>query len=82
MSIEELKTAVTDALEGSFGFGKSLLTVKIKNTVENVTAIFGVCLSKDDLEAMIGQKYNIFYNEKQQIDSIFPYIPPVKKKEV
>lgn len=72
----------TYSSEGSCGFGKSILTVKIKNTVENVTSVFGVCLSADDLEGMIGQKYNVFYNEKQQVDSIFLFTtPPVNKKK-
>ncbi|MBD5080346.1 MAG: hypothetical protein HDT44_01105 [Ruminococcaceae bacterium] len=71
----------TYSSEGSFGFGKSLLTVKIKNTVENVTSVFGVCLSADDLEGMIGQNYNVYYNEKQQVDSVTLFTPPVKQKK-
>lgn len=57
---------------GSVGFGSTPITVKIKNNPSVVSSVFGSSLTADDLEALVGEKVNLFYNEKGVIDSIVP----------
>ncbi len=69
----------------SFGFGSVPVSVKIKNSVDKVTSVFGAALSSDDLEGMIGSYVNVFYDDKKQVDAVLPADPPKsdssKKKE-
>lgn len=53
-----------------FGSGKCPVTVKLKNDVDLVSAVFGSRIASGDLEAMIGKDYDFFYNEKGKIDRI------------
>lgn len=66
----------TDDNGGGFGFGSSPVSVKIKNSVDKITSVFGSSLSKDDLEGMIGSYINVFYDDKKQVDSIISAEPP------
>ncbi len=57
---------------GSVGFGSAPVTVKLKNSPAIISSVFGSVLTADDLESMVGEKFNLFYNEKGVIDSIVP----------
>ncbi len=61
---------------GGFGFGYTPVSIKIKNSVDKVKSVFRSVLSKDDLEGMVGGYINAFFDDKKQIDSVFPADPP------
>ncbi len=69
----------TDDNGGGFGFGSAPVSVKIKNSVDKVTSVFGSALSKDDLEGMIGSYVNVFYDDKKQVDSVIAADPPEQR---
>lgn len=56
--------------EGSFGFGSSPVSVKIKNSAENVDRVFGGRITKDNLESLVGGYVDLYYNEKGVIDFV------------
>lgn len=70
----------TNKNKDGFAFGKIPTTVKIKNDVDIVSAIFGTVPTLDDLQAMIGQDFDFYFNQKGNIDRIVPYEPPAVKK--
>lgn len=54
----------------SFGFGVSVKSIKIKNTNEKIESVFGSILTRDDLQSLVGQKANIFFDENQTVDCV------------
>lgn len=70
----------TNNNKDGFAFGKIPTTVKIKNDKAISTAIFGTVPTIDDLQAMIGQDYDFYFNQKGNVDRIIPYEPPAAKK--
>lgn len=65
---------------GSFGFGQIYVEIKIKNDVDVVRSIFGTAITKDDLISMVGQEYNITFDDKKNVDSIMSVPAPAAKK--
>lgn len=66
----------------TFGSGKIPVEIKIKNDVDVVRSIFGSTITKDDLISMVGQEYNITFDNKKNVDSIMsvpaPAVPAKK----
>ena len=66
----------------TFGSGHIPVEIKIKNDVDTVRSIFGSAITKDDLISMLGQEYNITFDDKKNVDTIMsapaPAVP-VKK---
>lgn len=56
--------------ENNFGIGSSPIYLKIKNKPEVITKVFGFIPTQQDLENMIGQAYEFYFNEKGVIDKI------------
>lgn len=65
----------------SFGFGKVPVEIKIKNDPDLLASIFGFVPSKDDLEAMCSQDYNITFDDKKNVDCIMPAPAPSSSKK-
>ena len=60
----------------SFGFGKVPVEIKIKNDPELLASIFGFVPTKDDLKSMVGNDYNITFDDKKSVDCIMPAPAP------
>ena len=68
-----------DYEEGSnYGFGCSILSVKIKNDPDRIKRIFGSIITTNDLESMVGCVYEFSYNQNGKLDSIYPVEPPAE----
>lgn len=65
----------------SFGSGKIPVEVKIKNDVDIVCSIFGTAITDDDLLSMVGQDFNISFDDKQNVDSIMSVPAPAASKK-
>lgn len=64
--------------ENNLGIGCSPVFVKIKNKPEVITKIFGYIPTRQDLENMVGQAYEFYFNEKGVIDKIVIPVSPSK----
>lgn len=64
----------------TFGSGKIPVEIKIKNDVDIVRSIFGTTITKDDLISMVGQEYNITFDNKKNVDCIMSVPAPAAKK--
>lgn len=56
--------------ENNLGIGCSPVFVKIKNKPEVITKIFGFIPTRQDLENIVGQAFEFYFNEKGVIDKI------------
>lgn len=65
----------------SFGSGKIPVEIKIKNDVDIVCSIFGTSITKDDLISMVGQDFNISFDDKQNVDCIMSVPAPAASKK-
>lgn len=54
----------------NFGFGSIPVTLKIKNEPNRISKIFGYIPTPDDLNDMVGQAYEFYFNEKGVIEKI------------
>lgn len=54
----------------NFGFGSIPVTLKIKNESTRISKIFGYIPTPDDLNDMVGQAYEFYFNEKGVIEKI------------
>lgn len=78
--IYALQPNTYDKGEGNaFGYGKIPVEVKLKNDSDVVRSVFGSVLTKDDFISMVGQEYNITFDNKKNVDSIMPVPVPAKK---
>lgn len=73
--IHALKPNVKSSGE-SFSVGSIPVSVKIKNDVSIIEAIFGSRITTDDLVSMIDSDYDITFDEKKQVDRIVPFSAP------
>lgn len=64
--------------ENNLGIGCAPVFVKIKNKPEVITKIFGYIPTRQDLENMIGQAFEFYFNEKGVIDKIVTPQTPAK----
>lgn len=64
--------------EKNMGIGSSPITLKIKNKPDTIKKVFGFIPATDDLENMVGQAYEFYFNEKGAIDKIV--IPETSSK--
>lgn len=65
----------------SFGYGKVPVEIKIKNDPELLVSIFGFVPTKDDLISMVGQDYNITFDDNKNVDCIMPLPAPAAAKK-
>lgn len=65
----------------SFGSGQIPVEIKIKNEVDIVSSIFGTAITKDDLVSMVGQEFNISFDDKKNVDCIMSVPAPSASKK-
>lgn len=65
----------------SFSAGSIPVSVKIKNDVSVIEAIFGSPLTKDDLISMVGFDYDITFDDKKQVDRVVSVPAPAASKK-
>ncbi len=71
----------SNSKNNSFGSGQIPVEIKIKNDVDIVSSIFGTAITKDDLVSMVGQEYNISFDDKKNVDCIMSVPAPAASKK-
>ena len=66
--------------DGRLCSGEVTETIKIKNNNAFVRGVFNREMSSKDYLDMIGNEYNVYYDNHKKVDMIFPLSVPTGKK--
>ena len=73
-------TSLKKTSEDVFCAGETFLNLKIKNDKDVIRGIFSTEMTISDFVNMIGNEYNVFFDQYKNPDMITPLAPPAGKK--